>query len=145
MEERNNQLFVDSNYFIALFNERDTLAQKARSISEELDIRPTTLVISSLVFLEIVTITSMRAGRKIAKEAGASLLSRQDIRVIHVDEAIQNEAWNIFQETEEKNISFVDCSIIAAMKAEDISTLLTFDRADFTALQKQYRFSLYKI
>ncbi|MDA1337675.1 MAG: PIN domain-containing protein [bacterium] len=144
MAERNNQVFVDSNYFIALFNKDDGLAEKVDSLNVRLDASPHTLVISNLVFLEIVTVTSMRAGRQIARDSGTSLLARPDVRLVHIDESLHNETWEIFQQTDQKNISFVDCSIIATMKAEGISKLLTFDKKYFKYLQKSYRFSFYE-
>jgi len=41
------------------------------------------------------------------------------------------------------NKVFVDCSTLAAMKAEGIKKLLTFDKKDFTSLKKEYRFGFY--
>lgn len=143
MAVKNEPIFADSNYLVALFNGQDALAKKADAVSETLDKYDTTLVISSFVFLEVVTITSMKAGREIATEAGRSLLSNPRIRIIHIDENLQEESWRIFQQIRAKNISFVDCSIIATMKAEAISTLLTFDETDFKRLQEPYGFKLY--
>lgn len=144
MVGKSEQIFVDSNYFIALFNEQDSLFKNADRISKELAQWHTPLFISNFIFLEIVTITSMRAGREIAIEAGKYLLSHSQIHVIHIDEELHAASWNIFQGTQPKNISFVDCSIVAAMKSEGIHKLLTFDTADFRKLQNQYHFSFYE-
>ena len=144
MEERSSEIFVDSNFFIALLNSEDSLYEKAKSISKKLAERDVSYVISNLVFLEVITVTSMRSGRDTAVKGGNNLLQNSRVRLVHVDEELHEKSWKIFQETEGKNVSFIDCSIIAAMKAEDISTLLTFDKTDFATLQKQYRFSLYK-
>jgi predicted nucleic acid-binding protein len=144
MEARNEKVFVDSNYFIALFDETNTQFLKADRISKELKEREHSLCISNLVFLEVVTIVSMRSSRTIAQEVGKYLRSHSKIHITHIDEDLHEAAWNIFQETEHKNISFVDCSIIAAMKAEGILKLLTFDKKDFKQLQKNYRFSFYE-
>lgn len=143
MAERNEPIFADSNYFVALFNDRDALTGKADIVSKVLDEYGTTLVISNFVFLEIVTITSMKTGKEVAVEAGRSLLSNPRIRIIHIDEELQEESWRIFQQIRAKNISFTDCSIIAVMRAEGISTLLTFDETDFRRLQEPYGFKLY--
>jgi predicted nucleic acid-binding protein len=143
MEGKNSSVFVDSNFLIALFHEKDSLFSRADRISKELVKQNRFLCISSFVFLETITIVSMRAGRKIAVEAGKYLLSNSRIQIIHIDENLQEESWHIFQEIQSKNISFVDCSIIAAMKPEGISTLLTFDATDFKRLQKPYGFKLY--
>ncbi|MBI4137986.1 MAG: PIN domain-containing protein [Candidatus Wildermuthbacteria bacterium] len=144
MAGKSERIFADSNYFIALFNERDALSEKANLISEKLEEQDILLCITNLIFLEIVTVTSVRASKQIAWEAGKYLLSSPRIQILHADEDLQRESWEIFQEITDKNISFVDCSIIASMKTLGISKLLTFDQTDFKKLQKQYRFSLYE-
>lgn len=143
MEEKNELTFVDSNYFVGLFNAEDPLFETANRISKELAHKNTPLFISNFIFLEITTIVSMRASREIAIETGKYLLSSSQIHVIHIDEQLQHDSWQIFQETQSKNISFVDCSIIASMKSEGINKLLTFDTTDFKKLQRKYRFSFY--
>lgn len=80
-----------------------------------------------------------------AVEVGEHLLTNPLILIMHVDELLQRESWYIFQNIKNKNASFVDASIIAMMRLEEINTLLTFDRRDFRKLQKQHHFDFYKI
>ena len=143
--EENNTIFVDSNYFVALFNLQDSLYQKAIHIASVLDRKRINLAISNFIFLEVVTILSQRRGRTAGVEVGAYLQQSPDIKIIHIDEALQEDSWGIFQKTKEKDISFVDCSIVAAMKAEHILHLLTFDVKEFKKLQNRHRFSLYAV
>ncbi len=140
----NSRVFVDSNYFVALFNSSDTLHTGALDPARRIDSQDTPLVISNLVFLEVVTVLSQRRGRRVAIEVGEHLLTNSLITIIHVDELLQRESWRIFQNSKEKNISFVDASIIAIMQSERIGTLLTFDVQDFKKLQKLYRFNFYE-
>jgi uncharacterized protein len=144
MAERNSGVFADSNYFIALANENDSLHKQAILISQNLEERAVQLFLSNLIFLEVITVLSQKRGREVANKTGLYLLSDPHISYIHIDEQLHEESWHIFQSISQKNIGFVDCSIIAAMKAEDISTLLTFDKADFKQLQKPYGFRLYE-
>lgn len=65
------------------------------------------------------------------------------IGVLHVDEMLHQEAWIIFKQMPSKNMSFVDCSIIACMKRENILDLLTFDKKDFQQLQGYYQFQFF--
>ncbi len=139
-----NRVFADSNYFVAIFNTDDSLYRKAQEIARKIADEKTQLVISNFIFLEIVTIVSQKKGRAAAIQAGRDILSHPFlVDILHIDEALQKDTWNIFQEVEHKNISFVDCSIVAAMKSEGIQKLLTFDATDFTKLQNQHRFSFY--
>jgi predicted nucleic acid-binding protein len=144
MEEKSSEVFVDSNFFIALLNKEDSLHAEAMAISKELAAKNISYAISNLVFAEIVTVTSMKAGRATAVQGGEKLINSSRVRVAYIDENLHKESWDIFQQTEQKNISFVDCSIIAAMESEGITEILTFDRKDFTKLQKKFRFSFYK-
>lgn len=136
-------VFIDSSYLIALFNPADTLHIKAKKITETLYQSAYSHVISNFIFLEVVTVLSQRQGRKSAFEVGTSLLSTPHIEIIHIDTKLQHETWDIFHSVELKDVSFVDCSIIATMNAEGITTLLTFDM-QFKKLQKNHRFSLYE-
>lgn len=143
--EQNSRIFVDSNYFVALFNPSDALHKHALDLARRIDSQDISLVISNLVFLEVVTVLSQRIGRRVAIEVGEHLLTNPLVTIIHVDELFQLESWRIFQNIKEKNTSFVDSSIIAVMQSERINALLTFDVRDFKKLQRQYRFNFYEI
>lgn len=138
-----SRVFVDSNYFIALFNKSDTLYDRAIEIGTILDKKCCQLVMSDLIFLEIVTVLSQRKDRTLAIEVGEYLRSHPDITIFHSDEMLNEKTWHIFQTSHGKNISFVDCSVIALMKEEHITELLTFDQTDFKQLQTHHRFQFY--
>jgi predicted nucleic acid-binding protein len=140
-----SRVFVDSNYFVALFNPLDTLHKRALALARKIDSQNASLVISNFVFLEIVTVLSQRRDRKVAIEVGEHLLTNSLVTIIQVDELLQRESWHIFQNIIEKNVSFVDSSIVAIMKAEYITKLLTFDVNDFKKLRKRYQFNFYEI
>lgn len=145
METSDGPVFVDSNFFIALFNPLDALYPQAVRCAKEIEERQITLIVSSFIFLETVTVLSQRGGKPVAKEGGQYFLTDPAVRLVHIDEDLQKESWRIFQEIEDKDVSFVDASIIAAMHAEGVSNLLTFDTNHFTPLSKRYRFRLYPI
>lgn len=136
-------IFVDSNYFIALFNPQDSLYPQALTIAEQLKGMAGQCVLSNYIFLEIVTVLSQRRGRELARVAGQNLQTNPGIRIVHIDEALQRQTWELFQKTEHKNVSFVDCSAIVSMQAEHISRLLTFDDTDFSKLKRFHHFSFY--
>lgn len=137
-----DKIFIDSNFFIALANPKDSLHQKAVSVSDILQKNSSPLCISNYIFLETVTVISQRVGREEAISRGKQLLD-ESFSMIQVDLGLQNAAWEIFCETPKKNTSFVDCSTIAAMLAEGIDKLLTFDQEDFKPLLKKHHLSLF--
>lgn len=140
---KNNQVFADSNFFIALFNPSDTLHAKAIAISQKLAKEKPKFYISNFVFLEIVTVLTQKVSRKAAITLGEHLIKDQQLKIIHINQRLNKLTWEIFKTLKRKNISFVDCSLLTVMRAEGIKKLLTFDKEDFTRLRKKYRFSFY--
>jgi predicted nucleic acid-binding protein len=138
------KVFIDSNYFIALYNPQDKLHEQATTLAIELTKQNPQVYISTFTFIEITTVISQRVGRIASIEAGKELLNSDDFSFIHGSKELEKRSWEIFQDVSQKNVSFVDCSIIAAMKFEDIPTLITFDKKDFNPLQRKYKFSLYE-
>jgi predicted nucleic acid-binding protein len=139
----NSRIFVDSNYFIALFNFQDSLYRKARKTARSLDAKRPQLVISNFIFLEVTTVLSQKRGKSVALEAGRYLAKSSFIEIIHIDEFLHQQTWEIFQAIKYKDISFVDASTLAVLRVEGIAELLTFDIEDFKKLQKNFRFRLY--
>ncbi len=144
MAERNNEIFVDSNYFIALANENDSLHAQALAASRNIENSAVQMHISNLVFLEVVTVLSQKRNRDVANTTGQYMLSDPRISFLHIDEQLHDRSWNVFQRIPQKNVGFIDCSIVAAMEELAVSTLLTFDQKDFRQLQRDYRFSFYE-
>lgn len=141
--DKDSRIFVDSNFFIALFNPTDTLNQKALTISQKIKKENPQLYISNFVFLEVVTVLSQKVSRKTSVSLGNHLLRDKQLEIIHIDKQLHEMTWEIFQNIKKKNVSFVDCSILAVMKAEGIKKLLTFDQKDFLGLRRKYRFSFW--
>lgn len=138
------RIFADSNYFIALYRIVDSLHKKALEIARNLQKQGATLVISNFIFSEVVTVLSQRESKEASLVIGDLLLTNTFIEIVHIDEILQEKTWEVFRKIEEKNVSFVDCSTVVLMRAENIPALLTFDTKDFKALQKVSRFRLFK-
>lgn len=136
---------VDSNYLVALFNPADSLHLSARQIASALNQKTNILVISDLIFLEVVTVLSLRRGRTVAVAVGDYLRHQSNIEIVHIDESGHERAWSVFQTIQRKNVSFVDCSTVVILRDEKIRTLLTFDQTDFKPLRNRYNFNLYPL
>ena len=143
MVAANNRIFVDANFFVALFNPQDTLYKEAIAKSQTIQKEKPLLVISNYIFLEIVTVLSQRVNRKAAITLGKHLLEDKQVQIVHIDKHLNNSAWEIFKEIEKKNVGFVDCSSLAVIEFEEIGKFLTFDQKDFAGLVKKYQFSFY--
>lgn len=139
-----SRIFVDSNFFVALFNPEDSQHRKARTISNQFPKNNFTFVISNYIFLEITTVLSQRVGRGVSILTGKYLINTSEIEIIHINSTLHERSWQIFQQIKRKNMGFIDASNLTIMTTEEIHELLTFDVEDFAPLQKQYHFSLLK-
>lgn len=144
MATKISRLFIDSSFFVALYNPLDNQHQKAIKIAKGLEgnkeLEP---IISNFIFSETVTILSQKVSRRNAVAAGTKLSSGNSL--IYINQLLEQKTWEIFQKIDRKNMSFVDCSILAIMQLEGINSLLTFDGKDFKSLQKVYSFKLYPL
>src|SRR5579862_7393177 len=136
-------VFVDSNYFIALGNANDSLHEQALLLSDKLFEEHAIFIFTNFIFAEIVTVLSQRTNRENAIRFGKELLHNKQVAMVTITKSLHDKSWEIFQKTERKNISFVDCSTLVVMEFENISTLLSFDKTNFKPLQKFHRFTFY--
>ncbi len=134
------KFFVDSNYFIALNNTTDSLHQPAKEIAQK--IAESQLLISDYVFSEIMTVMAQRVSKNRALDLGEQLLTSPYIKLIQTGRKQFERSWEIFAQLESKNISFVDCSIVANLETLQIDNLISFDQTDFAPLAKQFGFRL---
>lgn len=132
-------LFVDTNFFCALYNDNDAHYSKAEVIATRLnDFR---LITSNFVLLETYTILSQRASKREAVAFGELLKKDSPYAIYWITKEFEEEVWKIFISIKDKNFSYVDASILAVMKKEKITRLLSFD-AGFTQFQKTFGFTL---
>lgn len=136
------RVFVDSNYFVALNNPEDNLNTKARRIATDIKGKNTSLVISNYIFLEITTVLSQRVGKQIALSVGKQLIDSNIIEVILIDKSLHHSSWEIFQKAQKKNVSFVDASIVAVMKSENIRNVISFDK-ELKTFKEAYKFNYF--
>lgn len=132
-------LFVDANFFCALYNDSDAHYAKAEIIAARLnDFR---LITSNFVLLETYTVLSQRASKKEAVAFGERLKKDSPYAIHWINKEFEEEIWKIFTLIKDKNFSYVDASILAVIKKEKITHLLSFD-TDFVQLQKKFGFTL---
>ena len=132
-------IVVDTNVICALYNPHDSLYEKAQKIKPILkEYRP---IISNFILLEIYTILSQRISKKFSVEFGTNIYKDQVFTVVWIDRKTEKDVWTIFKSLKDKNFSYVDASILAVLKIEKISHLLSFDTG-FAQFQKPFGFTL---
>ncbi|MBI2613929.1 MAG: type II toxin-antitoxin system VapC family toxin [Candidatus Levybacteria bacterium] len=135
----NEIVFIDANVLCGLFNNKDSLHEKSKKAIGLL--RESSFAISNFILLECYTIISQRTSKKNSILFREYMFTNKQYEVFWIDRKLEDETWTIFQSIKDKNFSYVDASILAAMKKGGITDLLSFDTG-FAQLQKIFGFTL---
>lgn len=126
-----SKVFVDTNIFVAIRDTRDSSHTRAVKIYEEFKAKKVKFFTSSDVIGETLTVLAKKLGKSTAIEflENFSILTHE----IFIDKYLHQETREFFQRVKSKNISFIDCSSVVAMKRHKIKIIFSFDQ-DFKKL-----------
>lgn len=116
------KVIFDSNVWIAYFREEDSLSKKAKEILEN---HEGIIVIPEYIFLEVTTVLQIRTSKKTANLFMEMTLENDQVELLFSDEILFEETQKIFL-TQEKKLSFTDCSLVSLSSEFEI---ITFDEA----------------
>lgn len=119
-----NRLFVDTSAWYTVCDKRD---ERCEAASKFLSQTGELLITSNLVFAETLSLMTKRLGKSAALEFGLKLRGSRKVRIIHLDQALEESAWSYFERYRDKSWDFVDCSSFALMDSMKISRAFTFD------------------
>lgn len=124
-----NSYFVDTSFWKGLVDKRDSSHKEVKASFSSLSPENLLLYTTDYVFTETVTLLRLRQGLglPVAKKWGESILSSAAVNLIHVDESLFTQAWEIFKKYEDKKFSFVDCTSFAVMEKYILNHALTLD------------------
>jgi len=126
-------VFVDTSAFVALVDRKDRNHTSAKRTLRALGKAGTSLVTSTDVADELITLTRMRLGHTVAVHAGEAVLRSRWCRMLDIDARTREAAWALFVRYDDHQFSFTDCTSFALMRALEVAEAFTFDRADFAA------------
>ena len=130
--------FVDSGVWIGASNPKDTHYREATSVLKSIlkgDLGK--VLITNLIFSEVVTYIRRKVGRKQSVEAARMLIDSEHVEIIHIDENIFNAAYHMFERYPE--LSFADAASVAIMKDRGIQQIVSFDKG-FNGVRDIVRF-----
>ncbi len=123
-------IFVDTSFWVALSNRRDSHHQEARELFERW--ADAGLLTSNHVRGETWTYLRRRAGHASAVEFLDALERSPRLRLVFVDERLEQEAVRWLRRRDEREYSFVDATSFVAMRSLRVREALAFD-GDFSA------------
>lgn len=121
------RVFVDTSAFVALRNKSEREHASARRALADLVDRRVALFTSNFVFSETYTALLVRVGRAEAVEWGRRFHAGSAIELVRVDEEIEEEAWSILEQREDKRWSHVDATSFALMSREGVDEAFALD------------------
>jgi predicted nucleic acid-binding protein len=136
------QLFVDTSGWACLLDPKQPFHQLAAAIYRSTRQAGQQAVTTNYIIAELVPLMSSRA--KIPRvdiiDFVDKLKAAAHIRIIHVDDATDDEAWQLLRARQDKEWSLVDCASFVLMKRLGIAEALTtdhhFEQAGFIRLLK---------
>lgn len=123
----NTEVLVDSGAFVGWIHPADAHYDRVRSIFQKIREARLRMITNSWVVAETATVLSHRSGQ-VAAKGFLSRLHELDFPIIHIDESLQEDATQIFEQQDRKGTSMVDCGNIAVMRRFDIPKIFSFDR-----------------
>ncbi|MBI4067280.1 PIN domain-containing protein [Candidatus Gottesmanbacteria bacterium] len=119
-------IFIDTNAFIALIDPKDKFHKAA--IGWWKANRETKLITSNIVTIETLGWMRYKKGKRIAVEAGKTILFGEGISILPITNQDELAAWQLFQKIDGRGISMVDCTSFVLMKRLNIKKVFTFDQ-----------------
>ena len=121
------RVFVDTSAFIALLDPRDDCHDQAAHIEQVLSSQAARLVTTNFVLDETYTGLRGKIQHSAILRFRGSVRQSRRLSVVHVTEAVEDQAWEIFARYEDKDFSFTDCTSFAVMQQLGITTAFAFD------------------
>lgn len=122
------QIFVDTSFFKALFDERDDFYNEAVEIFSQMSEEKVGLVTSNYILDETFTLVRKRRGKDKVKELRDFLAKAiPTIRIVRVIASDDAKAWSWFLK-DWSDLSFTDCVSFAVMKRLGLESVATFDQ-----------------
>lgn len=124
----NRKIFVDTGAFLALANRKDQHHLEAQRRFQELRAGKFLLVTSNFILDESYTRLQRKAGMGVAIAFGESLQQSRQIKILSIDRALEEKAWQIFKKYQEHAFSYTDCTSFALMQHKKIHQAFAFDK-----------------
>jgi len=121
-------MVLDSNVWIALYNESDSQHQRALRLSASFS----NVAISEYVLLETCTLLLTKAGPAAAEKFLAYSLDSADVTILYSSPDFFHETAHFFRRLKNKKLSFVDVSLLMLSESHKV---VTFDRALVNAIK----------
>jgi predicted nucleic acid-binding protein len=123
-------VLVDTSALVALYLDADAEHKRAAGVLADFREDRRSLVATTDVFDETVTLVRRWGGYREAVRAGDSLRRSKILELVEVSDQDRETAWALFKEYNNVKLSFTDCTSAAVMSRLELEEVFTFD-SDF--------------
>jgi predicted nucleic acid-binding protein len=133
-------VFADTSGWAHLIDASETYHHQAAQITDDLRSQGRKLITSNYVITELVAVlhSPLRVPRQTVIAFVEAVKTSPSVEVIHIDEALDSEAWELLKARPDKTWSLVDCASFILMRRMGILEALTadhhFEQAGFVRL-----------
>ncbi len=115
-------IILDSNIWIAFLNVDDVNHKKAEKIFEETKEK---IILTEYILLETVTVLSQKVDKEVSDRFIDGVVNNRDIEILPSSEEFLNGVIKFYLPKKNKNLSFVDYSLLYLSKKIKV---ITFDK-----------------
>ncbi len=120
-------VFLDTSYFIALFNRRDRFHARAVEAARRFAHGNTPMMTTDAVLIEIGNALSPLPARALAAQIIAAVREAAAIEVARVDAPLFERGLALFRQRMDKEWGLTDCISFALMQQRGVTQALTAD------------------
>ena len=124
-----NEVFGDTSGWASFFDSTDPHHAKASTLMTQWQQQNRHVVTTNYVLSELIALlTRFRVRRSTVLNYIETIRSASWIEIVHIDEALDAEAWRLLAERLDKEWSLVDCASFIVMEKHGLTEALTADR-----------------
>jgi predicted nucleic acid-binding protein len=137
-----SEIFVDTSGWGCLFDASQSFHALAASLYRTARTQNRKMVTTNYVLTELVALLTspLRLPRPTIIELLEGLKVSPYVEIVHIDESMDQETWQLFRRRPDKQWSWVDCASFVVMQRRGIQEALTtdhhFEQAGFVRLLK---------
>lgn len=129
--------FVDSSYYVALFNRTDRFHTSAMQLARSLPHRP---IVTEYILIELGNICSRGKGREFFSDLVLRLRNNRKAIIIPASSELFQLGYDLYSTRGDKDWSMTDCTSFVVMRERGLTDALTtdhhFEQAGFNVLLK---------
>ena len=135
------EVFFDAAYAIALSAPNDQYHDRAKRLTEQLEVEGTRLITTRAVVLEIGNALAKFRYRSASVELLSALEEDPNVEIIPISEPLYRRALHLYRERPDKEWGITDCISFIVMQNRGLTEALTtdehFQQAGFRALLRE--------